>query len=721
MKKPIIFPTFVIKISLIIIVMFTSLHLICQNITLQGKHFYLEGEKFYPMAVNYIVENILHDDNYFLSPTHCYRTNDYECNSPQTCSTQIEEDFAYIAGMGFNTVRIMGVSPDYYPDKGLWSLVYHTADTITDTLIVNPGDPSDPAMDFILRECDNILELANSTTPPLKIIFVMTGRKTTFDDTEINLWSSYHAAFATRIRNSPHGDALLAYDLINEPGDNMKNIINNMSKQDACNIVSSWYDNIKTHDPDHLITFGNFNMEDIFVFDHSMLKVDFNSYHYYPRFRPYEDLSDPIVQEKMRVRTANHLYWINEVSIVPWIIGETSFSAKNNIEISYFGTLDDQGDYVSYTLDAVCNCGGSGFSWWQYQDVYWDSAEHKYVGLLKLGFNPGPLAEKQPAVDYFRNYIPVITGECPVDYSPVFDANKIYYNVYGHPSSPGEFSRHVADQDGNPIKDAVVTVWTKLAENVYPIYYTHTDVNGYFTAIPAPAYLPEHTMSKIVGIKVSAAGASVYYKWAPENIGIEIPDTIILTKIKDNISVTGESVSNGQTKDYKGWRSLTVSNTNINPGGNAVFTSAKNITLLPGFSADAGSLVSMYIAPYDCEEWEPLKSKSMLHVYKEDSGGFYETEKSITVEFITGETVMDNYLNIFPNPANAMVTIQLYSNNGESFIESVKLYDVSGKVFLNKQMHESSYIVDISLYPKGIYVLEVKDGIKTYYEKLIKK
>jgi len=720
-----------------------------QKVTITGKQFRLNGSRFYPVVMNYDVNGVNKNGNFFISPTPSYNATDYyECDNSSDCYDQIETDFSYIAGMGFNAIRVK-ISPSYIQGHGL-VFTYHPYDKYHQQILfpVNPFIPSDPGMLSIFSYYDKILELADAAS--LKVIVITTIRSPELDEIEVDMWSAYVATVASTLKNSNYRDALLAYDLMNEPAYFVKPP---KTKQEACGIISTWYDAIKNEDPQSLITIGNCGLADIWSFDPSILKVDFNSLHYYPyqNMQPYEDRTQSSIQQKIRARTANNLYWFNQVSIVPWIVGETGFSASGiqyGIANGLDGTLTDQGNYVTYSLDAVCNCGGSGYSWWQYQDVYWhnqSSATHgrNFLSLLERWMLPSPAAEKQPAVDIFRNYFnnlpPQSTGICPVDYTPIFDETNLYYNRYGHTAPNNlKITRHIIDQDGNPIKDAVVRVTTDFGRDTVTImvngvpkdtaiwryneYYTHTDVNGKFTAIPCPTrygFIGHGTIPtshpEIRYIRVSAAGAEV------KTYGKLPPNIIELNKIKDDVVVTGETVLSGQTKVYKGRKSLTVKNTTVNSGGTAYFSSQKNITLLPGFTAHAGSHVYLYITPPNCNEM-PLREESRENMLVSKTSSSSTMSNQIELSF--APEFSENYISVFPNPTNSTVTVQLHSNNTEASLTSIKLMNLLGRELLWQQVSEqsnASHVLDLSIYPKGIYFIEIKDSNTSYYKKIIKQ
>jgi hypothetical protein len=722
-----------------------------QYVHLRGKDFYVGNEKFYPMVINYNLWAVTKYGNYFLAPDASYNTTyyKYECDGVPTCTYQMQVQFDYIVGMGFNTVRIAGFCPTYIPNTGLVVDFKNYYGGPEIRLFLNPSDPVDPGMLAVKAMYDKVLDVANAAS--LKVIFIMTRsskKEGEMTDIKVDAWADYLAALASHFKNSNNGNALLAYDLINEPAYNIEPL---PTKQRACEIISTWYDSIKKNDPHHLVTIGNCGYSDIFSFDPSILKVDFNSIHYYPHFKPFEDKTNPGIQELARIRTANELYWFNQSSIVPWIVGETSFSASeywDAVQYNLHGMLTDQEAYAAFSLDAACNCGASGYSWWQYKDKLGGNPasttfRSTFYGILARWGDgqPGgydPFIEK-PAVNIFRNYIPGATGApCPVDYSPIFDASKVYYNPYRYeyPADTTKvIKRRVVDkQTREPIKDAVVRVKVSMGRIDPPIitpsndtikyfpdeFYTHTDANGYFEAIPAQFNSLSDTIQlpdEFPGIRhiiISAAGASVYDSGWRSDLETHIPNPIELNRINFDVVVKNETVSSGQNKTYKGRKSLTVSNTNVNIGGRATFTSQKSITLLPDFTANAGSHVYMYIAHSGCDELTSFQTP------RNDSPVFAKSESEMKeIELLFEKNVLESSISIFPNPANSSVTIQLHSKNQETSLNYIKFYDVFGRIVLSKQISGHFYVIDVSRYPKGIYFIEAKDETTTYYQKII--
>ena len=73
-------------------------------------------------------------------------------------------------------------------------------------------------------------------------------------------------------------------------------------------------------------------------------------------------------------------------------------------------------------------------------------------------------------------------------------------------------------------------------------------------------------------------------------------------------------------------------------------------------------------------------------------------------DLITGEV---RTVNIFPNPANSVVNINLTGFTGKS---EVSMFDVNGRVVLHRELSTGSSQLDISALPAGLYMMRIKNG-----------
>ena len=718
-----------------------------QYVYLENEKFKLNGVDYYPMTLNYGVMGLKIGSNYAISPDFSYGdTPLFECNSLTSCADQIQTDFNYIAGMGFNSIRLVGFNVKFIPNiatkplgNGQLTIRFfnYNDNSGSDYLPFNPANSSDPLMLQIFSLYDKVLEKASLTTPhPLKVILLTDGSYSGFGATEVTLLNQYYDALTTHFKNSSYNDALMAYDLINEPCSTAvkhpytdETLVPVKSKMDACEMVGTWYDIMKGNDPNHLITIGSCTWEDVFNYDPAIMKLDFLSPHYYPHFTPNEDRSLSSSQIAARNRGATELFWFNQISPLPWMTGENGFSSHPTLSgPDLDGSLSQLGEYVDFSLNAVFNCGGVGFSWWNYQDNQYNlhsdgptNAQDNF-GLLSKNVSPStspsPILEKQPAINHFRNYIPAITASCPVDYTPNYNAYSRYYNLHLYLTQPIDLTGIVTDQFGTLIQNAVIFV----RDNNWNYYSTYTDANGFFRA----------TSPLGVGIKyikVSATGAEIKQY---ENTLSSPPPSIIYLERANYYPIIDDGlvILNGQSESYYGSYSLIVKDLTINSGAICDLSSSKKVLLSPGFHAKGGSSTHAYI---------DIMSDACVYLgYTEninlpDQPAFDETVESIThVSKERNNSVGVNHeinsaqneisfksISVYPNPNDGLMTIQLLnSEDRNESISTITVFNVLGNNIFSVQVNNKSYSLDLSSYPKGTYFLLVKASSRSYYEKV---
>ena len=71
------------------------------------------------------------------------------------------------------------------------------------------------------------------------------------------------------------------------------------------------------------------------------------------------------------------------------------------------------------------------------------------------------------------------------------------------------------------------------------------------------------------------------------------------------------------------------------------------------------------------------------------------------------------YLNVFPNPSNDIITVQLAKRNEYHLIENMELIDQTGKVVATWSHIPTKFWFDTRQFPGGMYLLKVKSNIKT--------
>ncbi len=516
-------------------------------VTLQGRQFKLKGQDFYPVSMNYIID-IVHNDQYefHIAPHHSYfNSNYYECGNEQDCFNEIVDDFNTIKSLGFNSIRLVGLEFGAQKQNGTYttSPAFKSKDNNNTEMITFISSNYANMFSFIQRVLDA------AALADIKVQLLVGGKKI-----DTNSFRGPYLSYLQSIALHFSGNSTLySYDFKNEPlyFDNK-----NYSKEEVCNLVEDWHLAIKNNSTYHLTTLGLATSSEVAEWDPGVLKLDFLSFHL------YSDSLD-IVESEIK--------WISETSRLPWIIGETSFAASISDTVGQ-GTLQDQRVFAKATLEITRDCGGSGYSWWMYQDVDWGFPEMEdYFGLVNHQNNPKPAS-----MEFTLFNSDIQGGTCIVPSN--------YYNFYEY--SNYNISGVIKDQNNQPIKNAVIIGWDANWENMAK---TYSQYNGQFT-------LYADTSIKIV--RATAVGASVYVNHnATGYLNISLNQ---FQPVQD-ITVNNIEIQLGENKNYEASNSINSFNVTVkgngSSGGECSMKATQIVKLSPGFLAQKGSYFHAYNEP----------------------------------------------------------------------------------------------------------------------------
>ena len=221
------------------------------------------------------------------------------------------------------------------------------------------------------------------------------------------------------------------------------------------------------------------------------------------------------------------LHWSGKVCPMPWIVGETGFSANDRYEYPHtdngpehhawpymHGTEAEQAEFTQRSPTHTRLAGASGWSCWAFQESRWFSfnpvppppgdSRELYFGMLHLGA-PGDAWPEKPAVDVVRNYVPApyptTPGSEPANYiNP--------QNLTGPPWLTGTVTIN-----GEPAKDVVAELWAKNPRTTLPgfdlvTYKTFTTSSGAFALCEHPQ-LPEHDAPQPDNLALLSPGCKV--------------------------------------------------------------------------------------------------------------------------------------------------------------------------------------------------------------------
>jgi hypothetical protein len=410
-----------------------------KEVTIDSGSIFLNGQAFFPMAINYKVV-INHDSaGLWISPAYDYIVNDTASylNKNKAISL-IKADFRLMKEMGFNTVRIVGAGEQLYYD--------YLADIMMLSVSKSNGpEKRVPIQDTLLYQgyfdcLDSLFSIAG--TENLKVILLAKMYPVTFE-------IEHH--FANMARHFRENRTLIAYDLFNEPlyFDSLER-----KKVDVVKITKRWKKILKNNAPNHLMTLGLVGIREAFEWDPTIVDADFLSFH------PYEF-------EREQVR--NEMAWYCKYVKKPWIIGETSIPADND-SISY----NEQKVFAEKTLNQAIACGAIGYSWWQYKDVNWGKYHSDFMGVISRHGTTFTTIDSlkiegtvKPVAEVFKNY----------DFSKTSEIALLpnYYNY----SSQNNFllKGRVVDKNKKAISNGVIIAWN---QDWTKSYHTVTKSDGSF-------------------------------------------------------------------------------------------------------------------------------------------------------------------------------------------------------------------------------------------------
>ncbi|MBL0127753.1 MAG: cellulase family glycosylhydrolase [Flavobacteriales bacterium] len=741
-----------------------------QLVTLEGRDFMLDGSVFYPLVMNY---TITFASNTYGSGTDIYISPDggydrgvggeLECASVGECNAQLRLHFQKLVSMGFNTIRLIGAQAKMRAAGSrqfLLSVRHNTnswADPSYSLVIETPSGFVLGASDQYFASLRNFIGVADDEG--LKVILLVAGGEPPPTWNAFWDWNSVdrYAHFLERLgQELAMEPGLLAYDLWNEPGWTARGQGNydNWSKSDVCDISARWYDSIRLHDADHLITVGGCNVDDMEHWDPSVIKLDFWSPHLYPQ-PAISGLSNTMN------RYYSRLCWIGRNSPMPFLIGETGFSAEEDSDDNLdapgnehldadpahhqlpwmHGTAwavceDEQAEFAIASMDATRYYLGSGYSWWTFQNGRAanlssgpDAYKENFYGLLKYGGAPcatcpgglTPWADKQ-AVQAFTNYVlpapPASIGTPPSSYSN-----------WSMNSGPLLTTIYLRDQHGRPIADAAVksiqeieTIHHTAGYNIHSIFTSDANGRVEIRRGHAPSgYLLKRVLLDIFsqGAKTIRYVAPQLLVWNPPALVQVWPEEMVIdifrSPLKYELNIVGQSIACGlgSNVDLYAWDRISLSSVVVEQdgeaGGEVLFRARREIHVHGEFHAEVGSEVHIYpdrVFP-KCEV-----GIGMDWIAQPETGLMSELDDSPKartgeVELTFSKDQVSPSLTVRPNPGVFVIEVDIQNVWGEALLE---ILDPVGRVLRSEMVRSGIVSIGIGGLAEGQYYARLSDA-----------
>lgn len=443
--------------------------------------------------------------------------------------------------------------------------------------------------------------------------------------------------------------------------------------------------------------------------------------------------------EAMLERHCGVLHWFGQVCHMPWIIGETGFSASATPPLAWprmHGTEAEQAAFVQASLEYTRAAGGSGWSWWVFQDFRWYDpftarpieVRENYFGMLRLGDQNAPWYEK-PAVDVVRNYVPAPMPAVPGSQPANYHNPNILANV---PWLTGT----VEDQFGQPLKEVNARIWCK-SNNVndpdpelalHTFHSAYTDMNGNFIFFIEPQTSgyepPVYENLLIVGLGTDRV---FYGTWFDTSIPNGVAHQLAKHPFLFNGQLANKDIYNTTlepTQQYHAWTDMTVQDVNVHagpePGASYVEMAARrSVHIMGEFHAQSGSTLHIRTLETfpECgvEAFRSMlvEAPATVHLALAEA-----PMQAARLELRFMPAVATHGVRVFPNPFRDAVEVHADGNDGPMQME---VLDGLGRVVHRHQADGSRTVLALPHLVPGPYRILVRQGQRSWAHSLIKQ
>ncbi|HLU85192.1 MAG TPA: T9SS type A sorting domain-containing protein, partial [Vicingaceae bacterium] len=147
-------------------------------------------------------------------------------------------------------------------------------------------------------------------------------------------------------------------------------------------------------------------------------------------------------------------------------------------------------------------------------------------------------------------------------------------------------------------------------------------------------------------------------------------------------------------------------------------TAGKRIELLPGFETKTGAIFTASINNINCTNGFRIFSKDDIYDKSFDNlTSSINLDSLISSKVEVKEQSINNYsISIFPNPTAANINITQLNNFVGGNIEIINLM---GQVIFTTTINTNQLSVNLSEYPKGIYLVKINSDKEQVIEKIV--
>ncbi len=408
-------------------------------VSIKNGHFSLDDKEFFPLTINYKVSMLHSGGKFYPAPYNGYYPDiNLISRNPDSCKNDLLKDFMWIKELGYNSMRIVGIGEEVIEDYSNGKLAVSAC--CNENNNQSTYELNESTYQEYYSALSTVFKLAEQAG--LKIILLVRLHPN---------YSTTETHFAKLAKHFSTTTTLMAYDIFNEPlyFDTLER-----EKKDIYELVKRWQKIKNDNAPNQLSTIGMTGVREVIEWDPNIMSVDFLSFH------PYEYEPNQVMSE---------IFWYGKHVKVPWMIGETGVPADND-SISY----DVQKNFADKTLYQTFNCGGIGYSWWQFRDVKWFDFHQDFLGVVsrdgitKLKDGSVVHGTAKPMNDVIKSFeIPKTKGECVQPDNYYNYSRNTYFKLTGK----------LTDAKGTPIEGGIILAWS---EDWTQLYHTVSKQDGSF-------------------------------------------------------------------------------------------------------------------------------------------------------------------------------------------------------------------------------------------------
>ncbi len=182
--------------------------------------------------------------------------------------------------------------------------------------------------------------------------------------------------------------------------------------------------------------------------------------------------------------------------------------------------------------------------------------------------------------------------------------------------------------------------------------------------------------------------------------------------IQSDIILSDQIISGGHNECFSALQTIVTENFVVEQGSGVVLIAGQQINLLNGTKVHHGGNLLAYITTTGSFCENPRNLLTVNTVTNEN----YPTDNS-PVKIMSDR---NNFVHVYPNPNSGQFFIKI--NDPDNYVPiNIEIFGMLGeKVYHCEVTETENYLIDISHYAKGFYIIRIHHGQKTWIEKISK-